>query len=606
MLKVYDAQLKRAMLPNVLETGGLGNISAVMSATLTSKVNGDNALMIKARCTEQNERLLIADRLIAYDGQFYRIMRPEHADEREGTILIIEAPHIIYDLRDSAIQNIETKEDPNHIDGINQSEALQQVLDGTEFVPGACTTPEKTEYLDILEQSRMEALRQVLDKWGGELEADNFTLHIRPQIGDNRGVYLRKGKNADGINILEDISNVVTRLWVYGYQGSNFKAINEGKAYIDSPHIAKYANVKEGFAYFDDIEDAAELMRLAQEELAKRDKPLLSVRVNMAKLLHHPAYAELEKVRAGDTVNVYSERLAAPIPLRALEVETDCLTGQPMRMTLGDINKESMLFSFSDTVKTAQKISKTMNEQGKLKGQSIRGAIDLLQVQLRASANYKNAEIQENRSILLENNNEASPDYGAIYAGPGFLALANSKNEDGKWDWRTLATGKGFAGTEILAHTISAEKLRGDVGKTLDISSNHSILMRVDRNEFNERLSSEIQQRDNSIRIAISQEKERAETVENELKKFVEIAQTFFNFGVDGLSVGKTGSIFKTLQSDTKMSFLENGVEVAYMQHNRLYVREIEVVNRLIIGNSGVGYTTIETSDKGVSATWHS
>lgn len=603
MFRIYDAKLPKEGLQEALNSPGFGQITQIIKANLIKRINGDNSLRITAHFNENNMHLLQSDRLIAYERQLYRIIRPKR-ENKNGNIMHVEAQHIVYDLSAGTISNIETKEDPSFVDGINARQALEQVLDGSKFDVGIVDVEEKLDYLDILEQKRSEAIKTVINTWGGEIHVDNYTINLRKQIGQNNGVVLRMGRNIDGIEFLEDISGIVTRMHVFGYQGANFKDINDGKDFIDSPNIEKYANIYEDYAYFEDEEDPQTLLNLGKKELEKRDKPLFSVRVNLLKLTKHEAYAELERVETGDTVTVLHDLIAEPIALRAIEIERDCITGLATNLVLGDIDQEGLFFSLSETVHTAETVSRTLDKHGKLKGQSIRGAIDLMGVKLLASAVYQNAVVEENRGILLENNNESSPDYGAIYLGAGFLAIANSKDEEGKWIWRSFGTGKGFAGDEILARSIGVEQIRGDVGKTLDISSNHSILMRVDKNEFNERLSTEIQQHDNLVRIAISQEKERAEAVEAELKKFVEVAQTFFDFGIDGLSIGRKGSLFKTLQSDTKLSFFENNHEVAYFQYNRLFVKAAEVVDVLTIGNSAVGYTDIRTTQDGVVVTW--
>lgn len=74
--------------------------------------------------------------------------------------------------------------------------------------------------------------------------------------------------------------------------------------------------------------------------------------------------------------------------------------------------------------------------------------------------------------------------------GEGFM-IAGSRTDTGDWDWRTFGTGEGFtadmlvtgflSADRIQAGTITANKLAADVGETLDLSSNESITLKVEK-----------------------------------------------------------------------------------------------------------------------------
>lgn len=75
-----------------------------------------------------------------------------------------------------------------------------------------------------------------------------------------------------------------------------------------------------------------------------------------------------------------------------------------------------------------------------------------------------------------------------MLTGMGFM-IANEKTDEGKWNWRTFGTGDGFtadaivtgflSAERILAGSITADHLRSDVGASLDLSSNKSIVSTV-------------------------------------------------------------------------------------------------------------------------------
>lgn len=67
--------------------------------------------------------------------------------------------------------------------------------------------------------------------------------------------------------------------------------------------------------------------------------------------------------------------------------------------------------------------------------------------------------------------------------------IANGRNDDGSWNWRTFGTGEGFTADAIITGYLSADrieagsitstKLDGSVGAMIDLSDNESIKMIV-------------------------------------------------------------------------------------------------------------------------------
>lgn len=91
----------------------------------------------------------------------------------------------------------------------------------------------------------------------------------------------------------------------------------------------------------------------------------------------------------------------------------------------------------------------------------------------------------------------------------------------------------------------------------------------------------------------------------NETKKVVEghsevvtQIENNMNFSANGLEIGRTDSDMKVLISNSKMSFMDNAVEVAYIGGQKYYITNGEVTSSLVIGNHefsklGTGSTII-------------
>ena len=62
---------------------------------------------------------------------------------------------------------------------------------------------------------------------------------------------------------------------------------------------------------------------------------------------------------------------------------------------------------------------------------------------------------------------------------------------------------------------------------------------------------------------------------------------TYIRFNSEGIEIGKQDSEFRTRQTNSRYSILQNNDEVAYFANNRMYNSNIEVSNSLRIGNFG-------------------
>ena len=472
-LKLYPADLTKEQFAAGNAT--LCKLPFAIDPLVSQKINGDWSLTFDYPACKEDR--LTLDMLVEADGQLYRIDEVGRSSSTNGERIEIHALHIMYDLRDKQIVNIETSETTPG--GINQRTALQQVLYDTPFTDGVVDTDIVLDYLDILQKDVMWAIKeQILQLWGGELEPDNWTINIRKQMGQDMNVQLRYGKNIKGVRMQESLDGTITRLHILGYQGANIESINNGNDYIDSPNIGLYSNIKEGLVTFPDDDLAEDLLSKGQEYLATVDTPRIRLSVDLAAVkgsVQYQHYKSLEDVRLGDTVTVYHKRLGIDIVSRVQKREYNPITGENKKIELG--NDNSNLFTEIASMQQAAEVIKMIaDRKGHIRGEKLRGVIDLLTTRLYASGSYSNAVVNDKTGILFENTNQDSPDYGAMYIGPGIFAIASEKNADNSWEWRTFGTGQGFYGNELVAGSITANKLASDVGEKLVISSNKAIV----------------------------------------------------------------------------------------------------------------------------------
>lgn len=388
MLRIYEKDLTAATLSAALATGGLGTLPHALSCTRHQVINGDWSLTLTYPLDAPDAALLRPERLLCYEdesgAQLYRISRIKPSITRQGRILEVEAPHLCYDLAHKYIVNIETSEDDRYPDGIDAATALAQLLAGTGFSPGEVTVDGDTlDYLDILQKDVMSCIKeQLLGKWGGELAFDNFTVHLRSALGQDRRYPIRDGRNIAGITVTEDYEPVVTRLHVRGYQNANFEDINDGKDWIDSELSAQYAYPREGYADFEDVDDPQALLELGQARLAELEVPEITYDIRLAQLrgaVQYAAYQRLERFALGDTAVLHSAAVDRDVILRCSELETDCLTGRNQSLKLGNTDVK-LLASITAGASASDRLAHVLDAEGNLQAEKIAGKLDLVRI----------------------------------------------------------------------------------------------------------------------------------------------------------------------------------------------------------------------------------
>jgi len=608
-LTVYPHDLTPAQWVTAQYASGLGRLPDALEPRTHLVINGDWSLSLRYPVNGTGAELLQAGRLICAEGQLYRIQKKKKSDKSAGREMQIDALHIIYDLRRKTITNIETSEtDP---DGIGQAAALALILNGTPFFVGTVDNTTTLEYLDLLQKSAFWALKeQVLALWGGELCPDNWTVNILAQVGQDRRYPIRRGRNIAGIEYTESIEDTITRLHVVGYGGATFESINGGLDYIDSPNIGKYHTPYEGDVEFPDDDLPADLMAKALAHLPTVDVPKASYAVDLLKLQNseqYKLYKPLQTFGLGDSAVIHHEFFDVDILARAMDLQRDPVLGETVAVTLGNYQKD-LYRALSDATKSADLVDKIISRGGNLRGEKLRGTIDLLTTLLKMSGSYASASVLEGQGFLTENNNEASPDYGATYIGCGIWALANEKNPDNSWKWSTFGTPRGFAGEWLMAASVTANKLASDVAESLELTSNVSVknvvqaAVNAEYGQLQDYAKTLLTDHDWTVEIGDAQQA-AVELAGGELDTFAQWVRGWMTFDGNTLSLGKSDNLFKTEITNTRLAFTYNGTTLAYFAGDRLVVpwAEFEKVTMMARNTAGTPSSYLDITFDGVS-----
>jgi len=418
---------------------GLAVLEKAKDVCIRERLNGEFGLSFSLPVDDPKWEYLAEENFIKMDNQLFVIR--EIGDEHSlSAWRHVQCEHIFFLLIDDYIED-------KRAENCTALYALTRVLEDTPFSVGTVdVVGTNTAY--FIQMNPLAGINRIIERWGGEAQPDNWTVHLLQRRGTDHGVQLRYRKNLKQIRRIVDTRGVVTRLYAYGRDGITFADINDGKTYIDSSNISLWRRPKCG-EIKTDHEDPAELLAYAQEHLVTLDTPFVSYEVDVVELKTLAEYGSLEAFELGDDIRVIDENLKIDIKARVVEYERYPLEPHRSRVTLANFKPgiEDELGKLKDTKET---IDRAFTDAGKLNTTWLDGIIDVLRNEL--VANTSKITITDTDGILITNADATK----ALSLKGGIFALANSKDAQGNWIWRTFGTGDGFTADEINAGIINA------------------------------------------------------------------------------------------------------------------------------------------------------
>lgn len=117
------------------------------------------------------------------------------------------------------------------------------------------------------------------------------------------------------------------------------------------------------------------------------------------------------------------------------------------------LSRMSQLSDLIEQKNTLYDRAKAIQKNGSIYTDRLNGQIDVLRTQLLSTVSNWHTDDQGN--IMFEAVDGGS---AMMLCGAGFM-IANAKNDQNEWIWRTFGTGEGFTADEIIAGFISAERI---------------------------------------------------------------------------------------------------------------------------------------------------
>lgn len=127
--------------------------------------------------------------------------------------------------------------------------------------------------------------------------------------------------------------------------------------------------------------------------------------------------------------------------------------------------------------------------------------------------------------------------------------------------------------------------------------------------EITTEYGTKLDQTSKNFNLSVNSLSDRVTKQGNEVNSYREELETYFDFGNDGLQIGKKingeNQQYSINIDNEKMGFLQDGSEVAYIRYNKLHINAVEAMDRLSVGAAADGgYFDFISTEYGMGVKW--
>lgn len=375
-------------------------------------------------------------------------------------------------------------------------QALAKALEGTRWSVGQCD--EGSGEYSVYRQSSLASVKDIAEAYKMEVEpviqlsADGNSIAKRSvslvkRLGRaSSALRLDYGSGLSGIDRVLSADDVVTRLYCYGKgvqttdddgnatggysRKITFADINGGKEYIQDDSLLEVWGVPgpdgslvhaEGIFEDGDCEDKATLLAEGRAALAERSKPIVSYEGSVEALGR--AGFDANACDLGDNLQMVDTTFPKPLRLsgRVLEIVEDLLgDGSPSSVKVGNVIEGIVKRSdrVQQTIDRLTSSAGSWDSAASLGSAYLDGLIDGLNKVMNETGGY--TYIKPGKGLFVYDKPEDANPTMCIQIGGGYFRIADGKNSDGTWNFRTLGNGHGLVADAIVSGTISANLIK--------------------------------------------------------------------------------------------------------------------------------------------------
>lgn len=371
------------------------------------------------------------------------------------------------------------------------AQAIAKALEGTRWSVGQCD--EGNGEYSVYHQSSLASIKDIAEAYKMEvkpiieLSSDGNSIAKRSvslvkRLGRaNTALRLDYGSGLSGIDRVLSSNDVVTRLYCYGKgvqttdedgnetggysRKITFADINGGKEYIQDDSLLEVWGVPgpdgslmhtEGIFEDGDCEDKATLLAEGRAALAERSKPIVSYEGTVEALGR--AGFDANACDLGDNLQMVDTTFPKPLRLsgRVLEIMEDLLgDGSPSSVKVGNIIEGIVKRSehVQQTIDRLTSSAGSWDSAATLGSSYLNGLIDGLNNVMNQTGGY--TYIKPGKGLFVYDKPEDDNPTMCIQIGGGYFRIADGKNSDGTWNFRTLGNGHGLVADAIVSGTIA-------------------------------------------------------------------------------------------------------------------------------------------------------
>ena len=333
-------------------TNGIGRIEA-QNCVVREELNGIYELEMTYSIDAEHADAVVTSNILAvrpYDGASIQAFRIYKVSKPRNGISTAYARHISYQLNWIPVM-------PFAFSSLN--DCIAKLRTNSVYTNPFALVTNKSNILSGGTFEQPQSFRaclggtqgSVLQRYGGDYEFDNWTVHLWTRRGSDRGVRIAYGKNLIDATQEQNIEETYTGVCPF-YKSDDATVVLPEKYILAStasnfPFLRiKTVNFSQDF---DGAPTVAQLRTHTQQYITANNigHPTVSVDVSFVALWQTAEYADiapLERVQLGDTVTVYFDRLGINEQARVVAYEYDVIKERYTRITIGDAKS-----SFSKT-----------------------------------------------------------------------------------------------------------------------------------------------------------------------------------------------------------------------------------------------------------------
>ena len=550
-------------------SNGLGALPDAASCTVTEERNGGYEVEMEYPLTGSHFRDIQKRRILyvkpnPYDDpqpfRIYSITKPING------IVTAHAAHLSYDTSGSIVKLFPA-------DAGSASAAMSYLknfsVPSTPFT--FFTNVGKSGTMSVPKPSSIRSLLggsdgSILDTFGGEYLFDKWNISLLESRGSNRGVTIRYGKNMTDLEQEENDTDFYTGVYPFWYSESedgglvtlsaNDGIVNAPGNYdfvkimpldLSSEDFGKETTDSEGYTTTIEKPTEEELLAAAQKYIAnnKIGIPKVSLDVSFVMLAQTEEYkdfARLETVKLCDTVTVEFEKLGVKTTAKCIKTVYNVLTDKYDSIELGEPKS-----SLAETVSNQGTLIEEASDKSYME-RAIQNATDLIM-----SGKLGGYVTVTKNEIYIADNKDLDKAVKVWRWNSGGLGYSSS-GKDGPFGTAMTSDGK------IVADYISTGNLDCSV---LNVSNIHGDSILVDTiGALN----------------GINQETDSYQYIKTGLLD----SDGNYGIAIGQLTTNSDGTISTSSSEYVKItsgriSFMQNGTEVAYMSGKKLFIKNGDI-----------------------------